>query len=150
MKKSDSDEEWSTPKATKKSKTSNCIIHCTDSSDTLVQPNSLVSWKSLLAAATIQQHTAILEIASHLKDNEVGNVSYHRRCRSSFMLRRPPASSSSDSESCDDPMEGSSRRRHSSPRSTPGTTILPKTCIFCQKVSKGKNREKLMKCELKR
>ena len=117
MTKSDSDEEWSTPKTPKRSKKSDCIIHCTDSSDVLVQPKSLESWKSLLAAATIQQHTAILEIATHLKDNEIANVSYHRRCRSSFMLRRSPASSPSESYA---PMEGSSQR-------VSATTVL-RTC----------------------
>ena len=35
-----------------------------DSSDALTQPNSLESWKSLVAAANFQQHTAILEVFS--------------------------------------------------------------------------------------
>lgn len=62
MSKNESDEEWGVPKAPKRSKKTECIIHCTDSSDTLIQPNSLESWKSLLAAAQFQQHTAILEV----------------------------------------------------------------------------------------
>ena len=64
MSKEDSEEEWGAPKVLKRSKKTDCIIHCTNSSDTLIQPKSLESWKSLVAAANFQQHTAILEVFS--------------------------------------------------------------------------------------
>ena len=64
MSKEDSDEEWGGQNVPKRPKKINCIIHCTDSSDVLIQPNSLESWKSLVGAANFQQHTAILEVFS--------------------------------------------------------------------------------------
>ena len=64
MSKEDSDEEWGAPKVPKRPKKADCIIHCTNSSDALIQPNSLESWKSLVAAADFQQHAAILEVFS--------------------------------------------------------------------------------------
>ena len=64
MSKEDSDEEWGAPKVPKRPKKTDCIIHCTDISDALIQPNSLESWKSLVAAANFQQHTAFLEVFS--------------------------------------------------------------------------------------
>ena len=65
MSKEDSDEEWGGQNVPKRPKKINYIIHCTDSSDALIQPNSLESWKSLAAAANFQQHTAILEVFSN-------------------------------------------------------------------------------------
>ena len=64
MSKEDSDEEWGGQNVLKRPKKINYIIHCTDSSDALIQPNSLESWKSLVGAANFQQHTAILEVFS--------------------------------------------------------------------------------------
>ena len=64
MSKEDSDEEWGAPKVPKRPKKTDCTIHCTDSSDALIQPNTLESWNSLVAAANFQQHTAILEVFS--------------------------------------------------------------------------------------
>ena len=64
MSKEDSDEEWGGQNVPKRPKKINYIIHCTDSSDVLIQPNSLESWKSLVGAANFQQHTAILEVFS--------------------------------------------------------------------------------------
>ena len=64
MSKEDSDEEWGAPKVPKRPTKADCIIHCTNSSDALIQPNSLESWKSLVAAADFQQHAAILEVFS--------------------------------------------------------------------------------------
>ena len=64
MSKEDSDEEWGPQKVPKRPKKTDCIIHCTDTSDALIQSNSLESWKSLVAAANFQQHTAILEVFS--------------------------------------------------------------------------------------
>ena len=50
------------PKALKRSKKTDCIIHCTDSSYALIELNSLDAWKSLVAAANFQQHSAILKV----------------------------------------------------------------------------------------
>ena len=48
------------PKVPKRLKKTDCMIHYTNSSDALIQPNLLGSWKSLVAAANFQQHIAVL------------------------------------------------------------------------------------------
>ena len=64
MSKEDSDEEWGAPKVPKRPKKTDGIIHCIESLDALIEPDSLESCKSLVAAANSQQHTAILVIFS--------------------------------------------------------------------------------------
>ena len=56
--------QWREMGSPKRPKKTDCIIHCTNSSDALIQPNSLEFWKLLVAAANFQQHTAILEVFS--------------------------------------------------------------------------------------
>ena len=56
--------QWRGMGSPKRPKKTDCIIHCTNSSDALIQPNSLEFWKLLVAAANFQQHTAILEVFS--------------------------------------------------------------------------------------
>ena len=64
MSKEDSDKEWRAPEVPKRPKKTDCMIHYTDSSDALIQPNSLEFWKWLVAAANFQQHNAILKVFS--------------------------------------------------------------------------------------
>ena len=49
-------------KSHQKIKMTDYIIHFTDSSDELIQLNSLDSWNSIVGEAKSQQHTAILEV----------------------------------------------------------------------------------------
>ena len=102
----ESEEEWSSPKAPKRIKKQKCLIHCTNSSGNLIKPESLESWTSLLLAATRQNYAPILKIVRTLNDDEIGDVSNHRRCRSTFMFRSPSASAGESS----DPMKGTSQR----------------------------------------
>ena len=82
------DDEWTSPKPSKRQKNTACDIHCTDSCDKLVKPQSLESWKSLVNAAVLHQHSALLDIAGKLGDDEIGDVCYHRRCREKFTLKK--------------------------------------------------------------
>ena len=109
MSASDSEDDWSS-KAPQRKKASECIIHCTDSSDVLIQPKSLESWKTLLAAAATQSHNELLELARNIGDDEIGNVCYHRRCRSNFVLHNRYLSGKGKDGESHDPLEGSSQK----------------------------------------
>ena len=64
-----------------------CIIHCSDSKETLTKLQSHDSWKVLLKAAQIRKHQPILDMVENLSEDEVPNILYHRRCRSIFTLK---------------------------------------------------------------
>ena len=140
-----SDEEIKQP--TKKV-CSNCIIHCSDeASDSLVTLKSLDSWQTLRRAAEIRQHGPVLSIAEPLKEGEVPNVQYHRKCRSIFTMKKTLDSILSKQDGSE-PTEVSLRR---SSRHLPSTsTIHDKVCIFCGKSSKylkrQNTREHLIQC----
>ena len=83
------DEEWVHGPTKSKSKSSgNCIIHCTDASDNLVSLQSIDSWEVLLKAASIRQHEAVLKVASSLPEGVMPNIQYHRKCRSTFTMKK--------------------------------------------------------------
>lgn len=84
------DEDWVThpAKAKPSSSSEDCIIHCTNSSDELVTIQSLESWKTLLNAATIRQHHAVLQVASTLAEGVVPDIKYHRKCRSTLTMKK--------------------------------------------------------------
>ena len=76
------------PKKRKLSKPTDCMIHCTDSSDAIVTLDSYSSWQTLLNAARIRNHATILEISNEVQGEEVPFVQYHRKCRSIFTMKR--------------------------------------------------------------
>ena len=43
-----------------------CIIHCSDSTNKLVSPESLESWNVVLRAAEIRNHKAVLDVAKEI------------------------------------------------------------------------------------
>ena len=86
---SEKDKEWVPgPKLKGVSTSHGCIIHCTDASDDLVCIQSMESWKTLLNAATNRHHQAVLDVASNLHDGIVPNIKYHRKCRSTFTVKK--------------------------------------------------------------
>ena len=109
MSASDSEDDWSS-KVPKRKNVSECIIHCTDSSDVLIQPKSLESSKTLLAAATTQSHNELLKVARNIGDDEIGNACYHRRCRSNVVLRSRYLSGKGKDGESHDPLDGSSQK----------------------------------------
>lgn len=85
------DEDWVPGPSNLKTKskfTENCIIHCTDDNSDLVSLQSLDSWKVLLEAATTRQHEGVLKVASSLPDGVVPDIKYHRKCRSTFTMKK--------------------------------------------------------------
>lgn len=60
------------------------FIHCSDDESLLISPKDLDSWKSLLKAATIRNHTPLLDLAENAKEGEIPPVSHHRKCQSFY------------------------------------------------------------------
>ena len=86
---SEKDEEWVPgPKLKGNSTSDGCIIHCTDASDDLVSIQSMESWETSLNAATIRHRQTVLDVASNLLDGVVPNIKYHRKCRSTFTMKK--------------------------------------------------------------
>ncbi|CAH3160564.1 unnamed protein product, partial [Porites evermanni] len=72
----------------KRQRVEECTIHCSDETGDLVSLKDLESWKTLLNTAVIRNHEGILSIAKALKEGEIPRISYHRKCRSIFTLKR--------------------------------------------------------------
>ena len=68
-----------------------CIIHKEGlkiDDDHLISPQSYDSWATLLEAAEIRKHEALLQIARNAQEGEVPEIFYHRKCRSAFTIKR--------------------------------------------------------------
>ena len=72
----------------KRQRIDECIIHCSDETGDLVSLKDLESWKTLLNAAVIRNYEGILSISKTLNEGEIPRISYHRKCRSIFTLKR--------------------------------------------------------------
>ena len=65
-----------------------CIIRCSDDEGLLISPKDLNSWISLLKAATIRNHVPLDDLAENTKGGEIAPVTYHRKWRSLFTMKR--------------------------------------------------------------
>ena len=65
-----------------------CILHCSDSTDKLVSPESLESWNVTLCASEIRNHKAVLNVAKEIDSSTVPDIKYRRRCRNIFTFKR--------------------------------------------------------------
>ena len=68
-----------------------CIIHqtvSTEDDDHLVSLQKYNSWLTLLEAAKVRNHSAILDVAKQVKEGEIPKIFYHRKCRSIFTMKR--------------------------------------------------------------
>ena len=124
------------------------IIHCSDDESLLFSPKDLDSWKSLLKAATIRNHRLLLDLAENVKEGEIPHVSYHRKWRSLFTIKRDLESISQTAAAASQIPEFNKQR---SRREEPSTTRThPKICIFCQKTTAYKKvartRDPLTQC----
>lgn len=132
----------------KKGAQTDCIIHCSDEdTSTLVSPQDLDSWKTLLRAAEIRQHAPLLDIAKDLEEGQMPQVHYHRKCRSIFTMKKSLDSILSKGTKTAQAETGPRR----SSRDAPSTSrVYDKICIFCNKSSKylkGENtREPIIQC----
>ena len=116
-----------------------CIIHCSnDNSRELTSPQNTESWATLLRAAEIRDHKPLLDVSKTLKDGEIPNVLYHRKCRSIFTLKRDLDKISKECKKTeDDASDSDAIDRRFSIRGAPSTsTTYERVCIFCRKNSK--------------
>ena len=104
------------------------------------------SWNTLLDAATKRNHCSVLTIANHTADGEIPNLKYHKTCRSRFTLKRDLNNLQQN-----DDVPASQKVRRTSRDEVSHEIVLPKKCIFCDKMDKylpgTKTREKLVSCE---
>ena len=63
---------------------SGCIIHCTDDQSPLTKLRGWQSWETLLKAAKVRGHAAILRLADEIPDGSFPSITYHRSCRQMF------------------------------------------------------------------
>ena len=127
-----------------------CMIHCSDDTNKLVTPQAVESWRTLLKAAQIRNHTPVLELAKDIPEGEIPPVYYHRKCRSVFTMKKlldgilskeqKSAKSSTVEKVC---------KREA--RCAPSTSrIYVAKCIFCEKTDKyakgQRTREILVQC----
>ena len=129
-----------------------CIIHCSDDESLLISPKDLDSWKSLLKAATVRNHRALLNLAENVKEGEIPHVSYHRKCRSLFTMKRDLESISQKTAAASQIPEFNTESEEQRPdREEPSTSrTYPKIHILCQKrtaYKKGaRTRDPLTQC----
>ena len=108
----------------------------------------LLSWKTLVRAAEIRQYVPILDLAKTVVGEELPTITYHRKCRSIFTMKRNLDKIRKERIQCNEPELS---ERISSIRELPTkSTTYKQVCIFCDKVSKyakGKDvPEKLIQC----
>lgn len=109
----------------------------------------LDSWKTLLNAAVIRNHEGILDIAKTLKEGEVPQMSYHRKCRSFFTLKRDLQKLAHSDNKVEEQDDISSRRASGRQPVNTQSRVYERICVFCEKAKylKGsKTREALMQC----
>ncbi len=117
-----------------------CIIHCTNDNGKLVSPQSVESWNTLVRAARIRKHGPILQLAEETAEGDIPEVYYHRRCRSSFTLKKK----SPDSVQAEASKSESIPARGTSTRAVPSTSRnYAAKCIFCDKTSKYARKQNI-------
>ena len=111
-----------------------CLIHCPyeDQNASLIAPKDINSWKSLLRAAEIRQHAPILHIAKDLPDDIIPPVTYHRKCRSIFTMKKDVDAIIAKQKT----KESDKESRKSARQALSGTRVYQAKCIFCEKSSK--------------
>lgn len=122
---------------------------CNDTGE-LATLKDLESWKTFSNAATIRNHEPILEIAKTLEEGEPHKVTYHRQCRSVFMLNRNlDKFSQLDTKERADCNSTDSRRIFIRQPTAIPSRIYQRVCIFCEKDKYTRNsrtREELIQC----
>lgn len=114
-----------------------CIIHkegLKNDDDHLISPQSYDSWATLLEAAEILKHEALLQIARNAQEGEVPEIFYHRKCRSAFTIKRDLESLKRKGALEEDAHEDETlleRPRKRSPTSS--SRVYYKECIFCER-----------------
>jgi len=130
-----------------------CIIHkeslSIDPNEQLTSPQSFESWKTLINAAQVRDHSPILDIAKSVTDKEIPVIFYHRKCRSIFTMKRDleALKRKTDPSSTEEAVAGCSNAKRPARRSSSESRIYDYTCIFCENVKRYKGtstREKLV------
>ena len=139
-----SQEEW---RPQQKRVKTDCIIHCSQQPGKIIKIDSVDKWSALVTAATKLGHDDVLKIAAETATGSYpNNLSYHKNCRSAFLLKskRCESKSNSGEQSSESEEQSSSKsnpkqaKRRRAPRVKSSKILLPKECIFCRKVYRYK------------
>ena len=109
----------------------------------------LESWKSLLNAAVIRNHEEVLDVAETLKEGEVPQISYHRKCRGIFTMKSDLQKLSHSGIKVEEQGGTSSRRSLVRQTVTTQSRVYERICVFYEKTKylRGtKTREALVQC----
>ena len=117
----------------KRQRVEECIIHCSDETGDLVSLKDLESWKTLLNAAVIRNYEGILSISKTLNEGEIPRISYHRKCRSIFTLKRDLKKLSQSVIQVEQQGDTSSRRSSIWQPVTTQSRVFERICVFCEK-----------------
>ena len=106
----------------------------------LVSPKDLDSLESLLKAAASRNHRPLLDLAENAKEGEIPTVSYYRKCRSLFTMKRELEKISQAAAAAEEIPESNVESGEQRPRrQEPSTSrTYPEICIFCQKKTRYK------------
>ena len=114
-----------------------CIIHKEGlkiDDDHLISPQTYDSWATLLEAAEIRKHEALLQIARNAQEGEVPEIFYHRKCRSAFTIKRDLESLKRKRALEEDAHEDETLLERPKKRSaTSASRVYYKECIFCER-----------------
>lgn len=131
-----SQDEWE-PECKLKKTENNCIVHCSDKPGKLIPVKTLKQWNELVDAAKKLENTDVLEIQDKTPPGAIPeNISYHKNCRNSFLLRSSRKQSKSNQQSSDEtskPLSKSPKRKRAT-RVASSKVLLSKECIFCRKM----------------
>ena len=133
----DGDEDWGKPGSSKGKYTSSaCIIHCSSDSRKLINLTQEDQWNSLIERARISQHEVLLELEER-KEPFPKDIYYHKNCRIAFILKAKRTNKLTEKvEMYNDKSDGNKGDRRSKRKSGLHEILMPKTCIFCQKLHK--------------
>ena len=126
---------------------SRCIIHCTDDQSPLTKLRDGQSWETLLKAAKVRGHAAILQLADETPDGSFPSITYHRSCRQMFTMKSSLEAiiKSSKREQTDDAFASQRTSLRKKCATSSSSAILPTVCIFCGKDTKFMKKSKTNK-----
>ena len=96
-----------------------------------------------MKAATIKYHGPLVDLAENVKKGEIPPVTYHRKCRSLFTMKRESEKISQTMAAAEETPESNvdhveeKRPRRQEPRTS---RTYPEICIFCETKTRYKSK----------
>ena len=110
---------------------------------------SFDSWQTILSAARIQNYPRVLQLSEQVPSGGFPCMKFHKQCRSMFTMKRDLNKIQQERDSLSSQQESSPSDCRKSTRNSSECkckTVLPKQCIFCNKVKYLKNTRTEKNC----